>query len=152
MTTTRIFLMLTLILAIAGCGSNTGSTTAATSATATPTSWQMPTIQPSYAATPGQAVPSGPAVDDKVSGPLTTFSDGTYEIGTGEGQVPPGKYRSTGPDAGDSDTCYAATLKNNDGAIGDIVDQKVSRGQTLLTVPKSGAHYVDIRGCTFRKM
>lgn len=79
------------------------------------------------------------------SGPLSSFDDGTYEVGTGEGQVAPGKYRSPG-----GGMCYWARLKNNDGALGDIIDNNVGQGQMILNVAKSDG-YVEVRGCTFTK-
>jgi hypothetical protein len=103
-----------------------------------------------------QPAPAAPQVDDAIpaaeapaqsgsGGPLTTFSDGTYEVGTGDGQVAPGKYKSSG-----GGMCYWARLKHNDGAIGDIVDNNVGQGQMILNVAKSDG-YVEIRGCTFTK-
>jgi hypothetical protein len=83
-------------------------------------------------------------------GPMTTFSDGTYEVGTGDGEIPPGKYRSSGPDSGGLGICYASRLKHNDGALGDIVDQEVSKGQTLINVQASDG-YVQVSGCTFTR-
>ena len=80
------------------------------------------------------------------SGPLTRFSDGTYEVGTGDGQIAPGKYTSPGSGG----TCYWARLKNNDGALGDIVDNNLGEGQMILNVRK-GDGYVEIRGCEFTK-
>lgn len=100
------------------------------------------------AATPGTAAPAPtentPALSS--SGPLTTFSDGTYEVGTGEGQVAPGKYKSPGSGG----TCYWARLKHNDGALGDIIANNIGEGQMILNVGKSDG-YVEVRGCTFTK-
>jgi hypothetical protein len=79
------------------------------------------------------------------SGPLTTFSDGTYEVGTGDGQVAPGKYKSPG-----GPLCYWSRLKNNDGALGDILDNNAGGGQSILNVKKTDG-YIQITGCTFTK-
>lgn len=79
-------------------------------------------------------------------GPLRSFSDGTYEVGTGDGQVAPGKYRSPG----DGGMCYWARLKHNDGAFGDIIANNLGQGQMILNV-KASDGYVEIRHCTFTK-
>lgn len=79
------------------------------------------------------------------SGPLTSFSDGTYEVGTGDGQVAPGKYRSPG-----GSTCYWARLKDGDGDLGDIIANNLGEGQALLTV-KATDGLVEVRGCTLTK-
>jgi hypothetical protein len=88
------------------------------------------------------AAPAGP------SGPLTSFDDGTYEVGTGEGQVAPGKYTSPGPEGGG--VCYSGRLKHNDGELGDIIDNDISQGQAILVVKPSDG-YVKVSGCTFTK-
>ena len=115
------------------------------------------TVQaPASTVTVMQPVPAAPQVENVIpaaeapalsgsSGPVTTFSDGTYEVGTGDGQIAPGKYKSSG-----GGMCYWARLKHNDGAIGDIVDNNVGQGQMILNVAKSDG-YVEIRGCTFTK-
>ena len=104
-------------------------------------------MQPAPAAPPVEnAIPAAEAPAQAGSGgPLTTFSDGTYEVGTGDGQVAPGKYKSAG-----GGMCYWARLKHNDGAVGDIVANNVGQGQMILNVAKSDG-YVEIRGCTFTK-
>jgi hypothetical protein len=66
-------------------------------------------------------------------------------VGVGNGQVAPGKYRSAG-----GSMCYWSRLKNNDAALGDIIDNNVGQGQMILSVAKSDG-YVEIRGCTFTK-
>jgi hypothetical protein len=94
---------------------------------------------------------SGPTAAASPSGPLTTISAGTYEVGTGPGQVAPGKYRAPGPDGSNFVGCYYARLRNNDGSFGDIVSNNISKGQSLLTV-KASDGYVVVNGCTFTKV
>lgn len=94
------------------------------------------------AAAPAVAAPA-PAV---TTGPLTTIVPGTYEVGNGDGQVVPGKYKSPNPGG----YCYSARLKNNDGALGDIIANDIHQGQALLTV-KASDGYVEVTGCTFVK-
>lgn len=73
------------------------------------------------------------------SGPLTVFGAGTYEVGTGDGQVAPGKYKTQGPEDGDH-SCYWARLKNTDGDLESIVANGNAEGPTVVTVgPRDGA-------------
>ena len=85
-----------------------------------------------------------PGTQAQPTGPLTMFSDGTYEVGTGDGQVAPGKYKSPGPG-------YYARLKSNDGEVADIIKNDFSQGQMLMTVQKTDK-YVTVTGCTFTKV
>ena len=89
-----------------------------------------------------------PPTSAPVAQPLTTVSPGTYEVGTGDGQVAPGKYKSTGPDSGGA--CYYARLKNNDGGTGDIIANNLSQGPSIMNV-KASDGYVQVAGCTFTK-
>jgi hypothetical protein len=117
---------------------------------------QAPTpTQP--AAAPPQAIPYDgtypsytPTAEPAQSGPLTEFSDGTYEVGNGDGQVPPGKYKSPGPGVTSGGMCYSARLKTGDGAVGDIIDNNIDRGPSILNVGKSDG-FVKVTGCTFTK-
>jgi hypothetical protein len=52
------------------------------------------------------------------AGPIAAFADGTYEVGTGAGQVPAGTYRATVP--ADSPVCYWERLKGF-GGFGDVI-------------------------------
>ena len=56
------------------------------------------------------------------AGPLTTFSDGIYEIGAGDGQIPPGKYRAAPAPSGFG---YIHLKKAN----GDYGDSASGKGQ-----------------------
>jgi beta-lactam-binding protein with PASTA domain len=81
---------------------------------------------------------------------LTEVSPGTYQVGTGDGQVAPGKYKSTGPDGSNFAGCYYARLKNNDGGLGDIIANNISQGPSIMNV-KASDGYVEVNGCTFAK-
>jgi hypothetical protein len=63
-----------------------------------PTSPPPPTVQP--------------------TGPLSQFRDGSYEIGTAAGQIPPGKYKTIVPS--DSRNCYWERQKGLSGTLDDI--------------------------------
>lgn len=81
------------------------------------------------------------------SGPLTSISSGTYDVGTGDGEVAPGKYVAP---AGSSH-CYYARLKNTDGDLDSINDNKleVNGGQVILNV-KNSDNALEVGGdCTF---
>jgi hypothetical protein len=91
-----------------------------------------------------------PAVAAPAAAPTTppgTFGPGTYQVGS---DIPPGNYRSTGPDGSNAVGCYYARLKHNDGAAGDIIANNISKGQSLLTI-KASDGYVSISGCSFAK-
>ena len=140
--------ILGIVLAFfAGCGIGSGSSGAsntAATAGATKTVQAPPSTVTVAAAAPAEApAPAAPA--PAAGGPQTTFSDGTYEVGTGAGQVAPGKYTTPG-----GGTCYWARLKHNDGALGDIIANNLGEGQMILNV-KKGDGYVEIRGCEFTK-
>ena len=97
---------------------------------------------------PGTNTASQPAPEPAPEPALTTVSDGTYEVGTGAGQVSPGKYKSSGPDGGT--VCYYARLRNNDGSTGDIIANNLSQGPSIMIV-KASDGYVQVNGCTFTK-
>jgi len=99
---------------------------------------------------PQPARPSNPAPAPVPTGPLTTVPTGTYEVGTGAGQVAPGRYRSSEPDGTNLVGCYFARLRKNDGSIGDIIDNDISEGQSLMNVAPSDG-YVEVDGCIFEK-
>ncbi len=90
-----------------------------------------PTPAPSNAAEPASAPTATP------SGPATTVDDGTYEVGV---DVEPGKYKTPG-----SPTCYWARLKENDGSLGDIIDNGFSSGPQVTTLRKG--EYFQSQGC-----
>jgi hypothetical protein len=100
-------------------------------------------------------VPGGLRVETRVipppapveTGPLTTFSDGTYKVGNGDGQVPAGAYKSTGPSDGET-YCYYKRLRNNDGSDDDIIDNDLGKGPAILIVQATDG-YVVVSGCTF---
>jgi len=74
------------------------------------------TTQPTAAATSAATTrPTSPP-----AGPLTSFGDGTHEVGTGAGQIPPGTYTATVPDQA-FDLCYWARLKGFSGEGKDTI-------------------------------
>ncbi|HEY2058996.1 hypothetical protein [Amycolatopsis sp. NBC_01480] len=87
--------------------------------------------------------PAAPAPVQAPAGPLTSFGDGTYKVGT---DIATGSYKTSGPrDSGIE--CYWARLKDDSG--GNIIANDLTAGATRFTT-KSG-EYVQITGCDFTK-
>jgi hypothetical protein len=98
------------------------STTTAT-AQAAPTTVQAPVTQ----------APAPVEVPAAETGPVTTFGNGTYQIGDGSGDVKPGKYMSPSPEAGVVSMCYFDVTDDN----GKILDQGVANeGPSRATLKK----------------
>ena len=74
------------------------------------------------------------------SGPLTTFGEGTWEVGV---DIAPGKYKTTGSTG---ISCYYARLKQNDGSLHDIIDNNIQDGPVTVVI-KSSDGYFETRGC-----
>lgn len=71
------------------------------------------------------------------AGPVTSFDDGTYEVGV---DIAPGKYKTPG-----SEFCYWGRLRHNDGSLGDIINNDLGAGPKTVTV-KAG-EYFDTKNC-----
>jgi hypothetical protein len=114
--------------------------------TAAPVTITVPAPAPNPYPMPSDAR-DNPAVPDpytaQAPGPLTVFSDGIYDVGTGPGEIPPGKYKSanTGGDG-------AIFLKK---ANGDYSDAASGKGQLIITIEKTDAQ-AEVIGTTFTKM
>lgn len=102
---------------------------------------------------PGDEAPSATTeVAAAPTGPLTTFGgtsvtgSSQFEIGTGPGQVPPGRYFTDG-----GAYCYFELTRTGTGKFGDIVTNKnVGEGQAFVTIPATGAGFITVDGvCTF---
>jgi hypothetical protein len=84
-----------------------------------------PTAQPAAqppAATEAatQATTTAQATPTSAAGPLTSFGDGTHEVGTGPGQIPPGTYVATVPEQV-FDFCMWSRLKGFSGEGRDTI-------------------------------
>lgn len=93
-------------------------------------------------------VPHRPVQVAEAAGPLATFGEGTYDVGTGTGQVAPGRYRSANPDG---QTCYWARLRTGDGEQGDIIANGLDGGPSVFVV-KTSDGLIQVRGCTYSKV
>ena len=109
-----------------GVGGWTGSATATSSAVLTPDTWTIPTTA--------------------AAGPLTSFSSGTWEVGT---DIQPGKYKTPGPTGGGS--CYWARLKTTDGSFDSIITNGNPEGPATVTISKNDAAFETSGGCTWTK-
>jgi hypothetical protein len=87
---------------------------------------------PASPATTQPATSAPPATTAPPPGPLASFGDGTYEVGTNAGMVPPGKYRTTVPT--DSFGCYWERLKGLSGQFDDIITNDIAQAGTPVIV------------------
>ena len=86
--------------------------------------------------------PASP-ISEVPSGPVTTVSDGTYEVGV---DMVAGTYKANCPAWG-----YWARLRSNSGRLEDIISNNtVPNGGPMIFTAKDG-EYVEIRNCTFTK-
>lgn len=81
------------------------------------------------------------------TGPVTAFADGTYEVGTAAGQVPPGKYKTTA-----GELCYWSRLRNLSGDDDIIASDLVKEGApVIVTILASDKGFKTERCGTWRK-
>lgn len=116
--------LLALVI-IGSCAANTNpgtGTTYAPTATAPVTSLitTAPAPSPAYS---------------RPTGPVTNIGDGTFEVGTGAGQVPPGTYHTSGPSGAMG--CYWEREKNTNGDFDSILANDYSKGPTTVTIKSS---------------
>jgi hypothetical protein len=78
------------------------------------------------------------------TGPLTSFGDGTYQVGTAAGDVPAGVYRSAGPTEGMP--CYWARTKDPTGKVDAITAEGYPSGPATVTIKNSDGAFV-ASGC-----
>lgn len=116
--------LLLVVVGVAG-----GQSTPSSPAGGTPTVW------PSQA--PVASSDTRDAVAGAAPGPLTSFGPGTFEVGTGAGEVAPGKYKTAGPGAGDLGSCYWARLKDTSGDFESIITNSNAQGPTTVTISKN---------------
>ena len=138
-------------LLVGGAVATAATPTAAVTATAsTPARTVTVTAPPPPVRTVTVTVPAPPPETVTVeappptaagpSGPLTTFGEGTWEVGV---DIAPGKYKTSGST---SSGCYYARLKQNDGSLGDIIDNNIQDGPMTVVI-KSNDGYFETSGC-----
>jgi hypothetical protein len=100
----------------------------------------------------------GPTVTKKVPGPTVTvtpgaassFSDGTYVVGT---DIQPGVYKTSGPaSSGALDTCYWARLATLDGSLDSINANNNISGPTTVQVNSGDKAFEVSGGCSWSKI
>jgi hypothetical protein len=101
-----------------------------------------------FQATPRASQPPAP-VEQALSsagatGPLTTFSDGSYLVGT---DIVAGTYTSPGPTDSAIPWCYWERAMNDSGAIDSIISNDGGDGPRRFTAMPG--EVVKIQGCTF---
>lgn len=109
------------------------------SATAPPSAYVPYTSQ---RPTERAADPTTEAPEPVPSGPLTTFDNGTYMVGTGDNEIKPGKYRSPSPTDRSIKMCYFDVMSPDN----HYLDQGVTpEGPSLVTL-KTGNKF-ESSGC-----
>lgn len=85
------------------------------------------------------------------SGPITVFADGDYEVGSGAGQVPVGKYKTTAPKDGLG--CYWARLKGLGGELSDVkANANIAAGAPgIMTIVAADKGIKVSGGCTWQR-
>ena len=116
--------LLALVI-IGSCAANTG-TSAGTTYAPTGTTPVTSLITTAPAPSPAYSRPSGP---------VTNIGDGTFEVGTGAGQVPPGTYHTSGPSGDNFMGCYWEREKDTTGD--SIINNDISKGPTTVTIKSS---------------
>jgi len=86
---------------------------------------RAPAPQPAVA-----AAPAAPAPEVKY---VTGWGDGTYMVGNGPNQIPPGTYTTDGPKESYSMTCWAR-LRNTSGEFSAIIANDAHKGPGVVTI------------------
>lgn len=84
-----------------------------------------------------------PGVSFLPDGPRTSFTDGTFVVGT---DIAPGTYKTEGPYPRALPNCYWARLKGVSGELGDVITNGNTRGPTTVTI-KPGDTAFKSNGC-----
>lgn len=99
---------------------------------------------------PAAVAPATPAAPAVAAGPLIVVGPGLYEVGTGPGQVAPGKYRTPGPDGTNPTGCFFGRWRTVEMNSDEGLGYDLSQGPTIMVVqPFDGA--VKVGGCTFTR-
>jgi hypothetical protein len=119
-----------LIISISTSGKSAAPATPAAAPTVAVPAAPVPAA-PVPPAVPAPSLPPAPAAPSVPAGPLTTFGNGTYEIGV---DVAAGKYRSAGVQDSIAPLCYF----DQTDASGSIKDQGVANEGPSRATLKSG--------------
>jgi hypothetical protein len=132
-------LILGLLFALSGLGRSLPTTHATGNNSAAPPAATAQAAAPAQdAAAPAQANPGVP-----------TFTDGVYEVGTGDGQIPPGTYKTDGRSSQRS--CHWSRNKDASGELGSIISNSLKSGPQIMQVKPTDKYVEFSLGCTWIK-
>jgi hypothetical protein len=89
---------------------------------------------------PAAETRSGHAAADTPTERLTSFGDGTYQVGTAASDVTAGLYRTAGPTEGMP--CYWARTKDSTGKADAIIADGYPTGPTTVTIKNSDGAFL----------
>lgn len=90
------------------------------------------------------AAPAAEAAPPMAStGPVTSFGDGTYAVGT---DVQPGTYHTTGTNGDNPVGCYWAKSSDTSGNLSSVTANNISKGPQTVTISASGGAFAS-QGC-----
>ena len=72
------------------------------------------------------------------TGPVTTFGEGTFEVGT---DIEPGTYKTAGPASGWMKYCYWERQSATDGEFSSIIANEGGEGPTTVTISPNDAAF-----------
>jgi hypothetical protein len=88
----------------------------------------------STATGPEQELAAAPEAPPAPTGPVTSFSDGTYVVDT---DIVAGTYHTTGPASNGSGLCYWEREKDTSGNFDSIIANDLGHGPTTVTISSS---------------
>jgi hypothetical protein len=83
---------------------------------------------------PAQELAAAPEAPPAPTGPVTSFSDGTYVVGT---DIVAGTYHTTGPASNGSGLCYWEREKDTSGNFDSIIANDLGHGPATVTISSS---------------
>jgi hypothetical protein len=89
---------------------------------------------PAPAPAPAQELAAAPEAPPAPTGPVTSFSDGTYVVGT---DIVAGTYHTTGPASNGSGLCYWEREKDTSGNFDSIIANDLGHGPATVTISSS---------------
>jgi hypothetical protein len=92
----------------------------------------------STATASAQGLAAAPEAPPAPTGPVTSFSDGTYVVGT---DIVAGTYHTTGPASNGSGLCYWGREKDTSGNFDSTIANDVGRGPATVTISSSAGAF-----------
>jgi hypothetical protein len=91
--------------------------------------------------------PATPAIPTTQPAPITSFSAGTYVVGT---DIVPGMYKTAGPV--NSALCYWARLRDTSGEVSSIIANNNISGPTTVTIKSTDGAFQTSQCATWNKV